>query len=89
LSIARLEGRLVRFMLDTSKEVREDNLPSCDGRLLVLRPDRERRSSDRKPHNCEGNDEIIGFLSRSKILRECRSPISVGRAVNKFLSMLK
>ena len=84
MSITRLEGRLVRFMLETSKFVRADNLPSCDGRLLVLRPDRDKRSSNRKPHNCDGNDEILGFISRTKVLRECRFPISVGRDVREF-----
>ena len=65
VSSARLEGRLARFMLETSKEVREDRLPtmsSCEGRsLTLLGPVSERYSSDVKLKICEGSDERLGL----------------------------
>jgi hypothetical protein len=87
VSSARLEGRLVRFILDMVKEVREGNFPiisSCMGRPLILRPDKERDSSEVKPKISDGNDEREGLLPKDKYLMDSKFPNSVGRDVSEL-----
>ena len=87
VSSARFDGRLVRFIPDMVKEVRESNLPiisSCMGRPMILRPDKERDSSDVKPKISDGNDEREGLLPKDKYLMDCKFPISVGRDVSEL-----
>jgi len=87
VSSARFDGRLVRFIPDMVKEVRESNLPiisSCMGRPMILRPDKERDSSDVKPKISDGNDEREGLLPKDKYLMDCKFPNSVGRDVSEL-----